>query len=32
MYPLIAIGRRNRSGKSELALFLAGQLSGEIVN
>src|SRR3989454_3799443 len=32
MYPLIAIVGATASGKSELALFLAEQLSGEIVN
>ena len=32
MYPLIAIVGPTASGKSELALFLAEELSGEIVN
>jgi tRNA dimethylallyltransferase len=32
MYPLIAIVGATASGKSELALFLAEQFSGEIVN
>ncbi|HYR87302.1 MAG TPA: tRNA (adenosine(37)-N6)-dimethylallyltransferase MiaA [Terriglobia bacterium] len=32
MYPLVAIVGATASGKSELALFLAEQLSGEIVN
>ena len=32
MHPVIAIVGPTASGKSQLALFLAGQLSGEIVN
>src|SRR5215813_12747358 len=32
MYPLIAIVGPTASGKSELGLYLAGSLSGEIVN